>query len=518
MNARQMIGQRLFSGFPGTSMSEDFIHLVKEHKVGNAILFRHNIENIRQLKELCISIQELVHAETGYPAFIAIDQEGGAVTRLPPDATNVPGAMALAATGKTEYAKEAALITGRELLALGPNFNLAPVMDINSNPENPVIGVRSYGEDCETVIAFGTAAMEGLAEAGILAAAKHFPGHGDTNLDSHLSLPVVHKSREELDALELRSFKAAIGAGIPAVMSSHILFPALEKERVPATMSRSIITKLLKGELGFQGLVISDCLEMDAIKEYYGTVKGTLAAMAAGVDMIFISHTASLAAEAAVAAEAAYLAGQLDPAEMSASVSKILDYKARYLSKSVGDFSIVGSAAHRQRAEAILKESLCEVNLPPEGQPDLGKSPWFLGCSAFLTTLASNKEDKSLSFSRTMAEALGGEATETSIDPTAQEIAELVPRARGHSCIVLGTYNGHLKRGQIELAKALQSSGIPLIVVALRNPYDLAEFDQSVCTFATFEYTPQSLRALTRVLSKTSMATGILPVKEHSDA
>ena len=512
IDTRRMIGQRLISGFPGPAMSEDFIRLVKERKVGNAILFKHNIESVAQLRSLCESIQSLVLAETGYPAFIAIDQEGGAVTRLSPDATNVPGAMALAATDRKDYARDCARITGRELLALGVNFNLAPVLDVNSNPDNPVIGVRSYGEDPDTVIEYGRAAAEGYAEAGILCAAKHFPGHGDTNLDSHLSLPEVRKSRAELDALELRPFAAAVRAGIPAVMTSHILFPALEQKRVPATMSRAIVTGVLRGELGFRGLVLSDCMEMNAIKEYYGTVEGAVAAMAAGVDLVFISHTASAAAAAAEAAERAVASGRIDPRELSESAERIVGFKDRYLNKPRPDISIVSCAEHRELAARVLSQSITAVNIPAAGQPDLGTDPLFIGCNPFLTTRASNDVDKSLSFARFMEERFGGTGAETSIDPGTEEIAALVPRARGKSCVVVGTYNGHVKRGQLALVRALAESGAPLVVVALRNPYDLAGLPSSVCAIAAYEYSAQSLRAAADVLAKTAAATGTPPV------
>ncbi len=211
------------------------------------------------------------------------------VTRLTDDATNMPGAMAIAATGNPENAYTAGRITAAELQALGIDFDLAPVMDVNSNPQNPVIGVRSYADNPETVARFALRMMQGLLDGGVLCAAKHFPGHGDTSLDSHLSLPTVDKSLAALEAVELVPFKAAISAGIPAIMTSHILFPQLEKDTLPATMSRAIITGLLKESLGFKGLVISDCMEMAAIKQFYGTVEGTIAALVAGVDLVFIS-------------------------------------------------------------------------------------------------------------------------------------------------------------------------------------------------------------------------------------
>ena len=188
MDLREQIGQRLVTGFPGTELTEDFRRMVREYKISNVILFRENITDCAQLKQLCGEIQALVRRETGHGAFITADQEGGLVTRLPGDAVNVPGAMAIAATGDPENAYRAGLLTGRELRALGVNFDLAPSVDVNSNPENPVIGARSYGDTPQEVSRYANRMIRGLLDGGVLCSAKHFPGHGDTDTDSHLAL------------------------------------------------------------------------------------------------------------------------------------------------------------------------------------------------------------------------------------------------------------------------------------------------------------------------------------------
>lgn len=242
MDLREQIGQRLVTGFPGTELTEDFRRMVREYKISNVILFRENITDCAQLKQLCGEIQALVRRETGHGAFITADQEGGLVTRLPGDAVNVPGAMAIAATGDPENAYRAGLLTGRELRALGVNFDLAPSVDVNSNPENPVIGARSYGDTPQQVSRYANRMIRGLLDGGVLCSAKHFPGHGDTDTDSHLALPCVDKSMEELERTELLPFREAVRAGVPAVMTTHILFPQLEPEHLPATMSRRIMT------------------------------------------------------------------------------------------------------------------------------------------------------------------------------------------------------------------------------------------------------------------------------------
>lgn len=512
LDDRRKIGQRIVAGFPGPAMSPEFVELVRRHKVANVILFRANVEDRAQLRRLCGEIQELVRRETGAPAFITIDQEGGMVTRLSPDCANVPGAMALSAGGGEEDALRAGRVTGRQLRALGVNFDLAPDMDVNSNPANPVIGVRSYSDDPARVARMGTAMMRGLLEEGVLCCAKHFPGHGDTDVDSHLGLPKVDKSLEELERTELVPFTAAIRAGIPGVMSSHILFPQLEPEGKPATMSRRIMTDLLRRKLGFEGLVVSDCMQMQAIQKFYGTVNGVVQAVKAGVDLVFVSHDAALAGQAAEALLEELNAGKLDRAELDASVDRILAYKERYALEPL-PLEECGTPEQMAFVREALDRSMTVVHSPAGGMPALGAAPLFVGCRAFRPTEASNSEDASFSFAETLAARLGGRALVTTPDPDEGEIGQALELAKEASCVVLGSYNGHLKPGQRAMAWALAGCGRPMIQVALRNPYDLADTPEQVWALAAYEYTPQSLDAVCRVLAGRLRPAGVLPVK-----
>lgn len=531
-NQTIMIGQKLVTGFPGTEMSPEFISAVKEGKIANVILFAHNIAGKEQLSSLCASIQELVRNETGHDAFITIDQEGGMVTRLSPDCANIPGAMAIASTGDPENAYRAGLLTARELAALGISFNLAPVLDINTNKHNPVIGVRSYGDTASTVARYGVRMMEGLRDGGVLSAAKHFPGHGDTNIDSHVNLPRIDKTLDELMADELVPFKAAIDAGIPAVMSSHILFPRIEKDGVPATMSRAIMTGLLKEKLGFTGLVISDCMEMAAIKQFYGTVEGTVAAVQAGVDLVFISHSPLTALSAARAIKEGIAAGKLSAAEITASARTILALKDSLSSSSRKKHSLenslgkdplasVGSDEHMRIAQDIRAASLSLVAQHGKKIPLLGEHPVFLGCRAFRATNVTNANVAPLTFPGWMAEKTGGIALDTPDDPTPEEIAKVVAtvqalqtgyREARPTALVAGTYNGHLFPGQMKLVGALAELDLPLTVVALRNPYDLASLPEKAVGIAAFEYSVPAFAAVLDVLTGRSAIRGHLSI------
>lgn len=354
LSVKEQIGQRFIVGFLEPELTEECKAFLAEYKVGNIILFARNAVSRVQLTRLCREIHEEIMKNTGIPPFICIDQEGGKVTRLPEDCVNIPGAAEMAAAGE-ESIYEAGRLTGRELKEVGVNFNLAPVLDVNSNPLNPIIGDRSYSSDPVMAGKCAMAMAKGLTDEGILACGKHFPGHGDTSTDSHLTLPMVPKTREELEKTELVPFRYAASEGIPAIMTTHILFPEMNGERegwddvtkrvvplasnaagkavkqVPATMSKVMITELLREEIGFDGLVLSDCLEMKAISDFYGVVEGSLAAMQAGVDLVLVSHTRDWQKQGMEQIRKALAEGELPEENMQKSLERILAYKEKYL-------------------------------------------------------------------------------------------------------------------------------------------------------------------------------------------
>ncbi|MDR2093944.1 MAG: beta-N-acetylhexosaminidase, partial [Treponema sp.] len=469
MTVTEKIGQRFALGFTGKTLPPEFRRLVKEYKAGNVILFRENLESAAQARRLTGEIRDLIREETGHLPFIALDQEGGVVTRLPGDMVNVPGAMALAAAGDSGAVYEAARITACELRRIGVNLNLAPVLDVNSNPDNPVIGVRSFGSAPELAAALGAQVIRAYAEAGLLCCGKHFPGHGDTAVDSHLDLPRVDKDLAALEDCELFPFRSAISAGIPAMMSSHILFPRLEERKIPATMSRTIITGILKERLGFSGLVLSDGMEMKAIRDFYGIPEGCLEALGAGVDIVYVCHEPRQMEASLQAVAAAYGEGRFDREEFDRSVEKILRYKTKYASFGEDPGEEAGDLGGQNAL--LMRRTISSAG--SAGLPPLGERPFFTGPLAHRSTIASAKPDETLGFAPWFARCFGGDGVLSSLNPGEEEIEGIRSQAAGHSVIVLGCYNAHLNRGQIELAKALAGLPLPFIAVALRNPYDL---------------------------------------------
>src|SRR5438876_5436886 len=336
MSLEEQIGQVLMVGFWGNTPSQEIIDLIQHYHAGSIILLSRNVRAAQQVLELTRSLQMIAkQAGHPYPLLIAIEQENGIVQRLGEGATIFPGNMALGAIDSEEIAYKVALATGQELKALGINMNLAPVVDVNNNPANPVIGVRSFGEDAQQVARLGAAMVKGYHAAGILTCLKHFPGHGDTAVDSHLALPTIPYPLERLEALELLPFRSGIKAGAESVMIAHISVPALTQQNIlPATLSSSIVQGLLRGKLGFNGAILSDCMEMKAISETFGTERAAVMALQAGIDLVLVSHHYTRQRGSIEAIQAALQAHELSPRAVQQAAERVLRLKASYLSRN----------------------------------------------------------------------------------------------------------------------------------------------------------------------------------------
>src|SRR3989440_1896901 len=336
MTLEEQIGQLLMVGFWGSTPSLEIIDLIQRYHVGNVILFSRNIHETQQVLELTQKLQEIAKkAGQRYPLLIAIDHENGIVQRLGDMVTIFPGNMALGAIGSEEIAYKVAMATGNELKALGINMNLAPVVDVNNNPANPIIGVRSFGENPSLVARLGAAMVKGYRAAGILSCLKHFPGHGDTAIDSHLALPTIPYTLERLEALELLPFRSGIEAGAESVMIAHVSFPALTQQNMlPATVSPAIVRGLLREKLSFNGVILSDCMEMKAISETYGTERSAVMALQAGIDLVLVSHHYTRQRGSIEAIQVALQAHELSPRAVQQAAERVLRLKASYLSRN----------------------------------------------------------------------------------------------------------------------------------------------------------------------------------------
>ena len=348
MSVTDSIGQLCMIGFEGTEITPDLRAWLQEYQPGGIILFSRNLVDPGQIANLTNDLQALA-GDT--PLLIAIDQEGGRVSRLPSGFTIFPPAATVAQSGSIELAYQAAAVTAKELRAVGINMNMAPVLDIHTNPANPIIGNRAFGTEPEQVSAMAAATISGLHDHQVLACGKHFPGHGDTNADSHLELPVVHATRERLEAVELKPFQYAIDHGLQAMMTAHVHYPALDAT-YPATLSATILSGLLRQQLGFSGVILSDDLEMRAILDHSAVGDAAVRSLQAGVDMLLVCKTQTLETSTIETVRQAVATHELDAARIEASLARIAALKHQFAipyepihHSSIAH--IVGIAAHQ---------------------------------------------------------------------------------------------------------------------------------------------------------------------------
>lgn len=288
MSLEEKIGQLFIVGFEGKDINDDVISYLEDLKVSGFILFKRNIDDEYQTTQLLNNVK-LANSNNDFPLFLAIDEEGGKVSRLPNSFVKLPEAMKVGNMNDSNIAYRFGKILGERVKSLGFNMNFAPVLDINSNPQNPVIGNRAFGINVENVINSGVQVMLGIEATNIIPAIKHFPGHGDTAVDSHINLPIVNKTIEELKNFELLPFKEAIDRNADMVMVAHILYPKIDN-LYPATMSTKIIQGVLREDWCYEGLVVSDDMTMGAIMENYSLEEGVLSFFKAGGDIALICH------------------------------------------------------------------------------------------------------------------------------------------------------------------------------------------------------------------------------------
>jgi beta-N-acetylhexosaminidase len=347
---RHQIGRLLFVGIPGATLDAATRRTLERLHVGGVILFRRNVGDAAAVAALTAEL----HALPSHP-LVAIDHEGGRVLRLGPPFTQFPPAAILGQTRSPEVTYRVGRAMAAELASVGIDLNFAPVLDVHSNPANPVIGDRAFGTDPAPVSELGIALMRGLLDGGVLACGKHFPGHGDTATDSHLELPTVQRSREELERIELSPFRAAIAARIPMLMTAHVLYPALDAAH-PATVSRRILTDLLRTELGFGGVVVSDDLEMRAISDHRDIGGAALATLRAGADALLVCQELSKAVAAFDAIEQAVADATLEPATVTAAARRLERLRTAQDAESVIRCTLP-SPEHQKLAEACVQHA-----------------------------------------------------------------------------------------------------------------------------------------------------------------
>ena len=497
-----------------TELNDEIRACLRDYRFGGTLLFAENCRDAEQMLRLVADIQAENQRGGGLPMLVCADQEGGNVARLGFGTTG-PGNMALAATGDPAAATEMAAVYGEELGLLGVNVDFAPVVDVNNDPNNPVIGVRAFSDVPETVSRFALAYMEGLHSAGTIATLKHFPGHGDTGTDSHTGLPCVDKSYEELRAMELAPFQAAVDAGADMVMTAHIQYPQIEKgtytsvstgEKIflPATMSRTILTDILRGDMGFGGVVVSDALDMAAIADNFDDEDVLRLVINAGVDMLILPCVKDTKLfqrnkDMVDAAVRLVQSGEIDEARVDEAVRRILTLKQKYGLLDQADFAVtdeqvaaavsgVGSAAHRKTAWDIAQRALTLVKNESAAFPvglKAGERALILFADSCASRVGAGDLAKQLLEEQgalpegaeiaVMANTRdnGAECVEAA---SAAEHVILVNRVYNAACVDPNADDGFSTATFDAIIEARHAAGKPVIVVSCQLPYDAARF------------------------------------------
>ncbi|MEK3904462.1 beta-N-acetylhexosaminidase [Paenibacillus sp. FSL R7-0179] len=328
MTLEEKIGQMLLVGVQGKSAGAEARKMIAEDKVGGIILYSGNVGSLKELVQLTNALKQS-NAGNPAPLFMSVDQEGGKVSRLPDDYAAFPSNAAVGRGDDADAAGKMGELLGRAVKSSGFNMDFAPVLDINSNPDNPVIGDRSFGHSAELVTRLGIAEMKGLEHAGVIPVVKHYPGHGDTSVDSHLELPVINKTETQLAELEWQPFQAAIREKADAVMVAHILYPKLDPDK-PASLSQVIIGQQLRGQMGYEGVVITDDMTMGAIIKNYSLPAAAIESVLAGSDILLVAHEYKNEQAVRAALLDSVKNGSISEARIDESVYRILALKDKY--------------------------------------------------------------------------------------------------------------------------------------------------------------------------------------------
>ncbi|MFK4595910.1 glycoside hydrolase family 3 protein [Streptomyces pristinaespiralis] len=494
--------------------------LIAEYHVGGIIYFAwaHNTRDPEQIAGLSNGIQRAaLDQRNPVPLLISTDQEHGIVARVGKPATLMPGAMALGAGGSASAARRAAQIAGGELAAMGIVQNYAPVADVNINPANPVIGVRSFSADPAAVARMVAAQVKGYQSAGIAATSKHFPGHGDTTVDSHTGIPVITHTRQEWEEIDAPPFRAAIAAGIDSIMTAHIQFPALDASNDPATLSRPILTGILREELGYDGVVVTDALNMEGVREKYGDHRVPVLALLAGVDQLLNPPDLAVAWNGVLDA---VRSGEITEDRLDESILRIFLLKEKlglFRDPFVPQREVgrrVGTPAHLAAADRIAERTTTLLTNPDGLLP--------LSRRSHREVLVVGADPASPSGTTgpptaVLAAAFGevgftATALSTGTAPSSAKITEAVAAAQGKDVVVVGTYNVSATSSQRTLVARLVATGVPVVALAIRNPYDIARLDGVAAALAAYSWTDVEMRAAVRVIAGHADPRGRLPV------
>jgi beta-N-acetylhexosaminidase len=502
MSVAEKVGQLLVLTVPGHTAADGGAALVRDYHIGGVIYFGGNLASARQVAALSAGLQDAARRQPpAIPLLIGTDQEGGIVSRLAGITTVFPGQMAAGATRDPALVAAQDRATGAQLRALGLNLDYAPVADVNVDPANPVIGIRSFGASPALVARLTSAAVEGFHQAGVAAVAKHFPGHGDTGTDSHTGLPVIHHTLAQWRRIDAPPFQAAIKAGADEIMIGHIEVPALDDSGQPASLSRRIVTGLLRGQLGYQGVVTTDSMQMRGAAIGHTPAQAAVAAIAAGCDQLLMPGSPATAYHALLRGVAT---GRIGMGQLDASVTRIIRLKLAWglLDPGRAAGSVppgpVNTPAERNLARQLAFRSVTVVR------------------NRRITGSASTAARRVLPLRPGSRVHLAGPAAAGLAGPLRRDLAaaggQLVASPDAADVIVVATQDAVTDQAQQRLVASFRAAARPVVILATGLPYDLGRFGWAAAGLASYGGAVPSLAAAAAVLTGRYDPAGRLPV------
>lgn len=520
MTLNQKIGQMFVVGFSGTTMPTNLSTAIDSYNFGNVILMGHNVSNPSTLKELTSAIQSKMISSNGIGGFISTDQEGGRVARLTSGATHIISQMALAATNNPQNGYAVGKIIGTELSYYGINVDYAPVLDVNNNPDNPIIGIRSYSDDPMKVALYGNNMFKGLSDYGVMGCAKHFPGHGNTNVDSHYGLPIINSSIEDLYKVELAPFISAINNGIDSIMTTHIIFSAIDS-KLPATLSEKVLTGLLRNNLGFDGIICTDGMEMNAVKDNFGGYGDTaIQAILAGCDMLLYTSLNN-PKTAHTALVNAVKNGQISEERINESVRRILLKKLKYgildnkYQNGVENYQDYLETADKQNLE-FAKQAITKIKGDFTGL-DKNKSTLIISPTTSFSLGSGLSTNSFASFACKYLKSKGHTnvvSYDISLNATSQEVNKILLMIKDYDQVVIATSNVKTNNysSTVSLVNQLALRCTDLLVIALDTPYDYLAYKNVRNYVCAYGYQKTTVEALASYLNGEFESTGVSPI------
>ena len=511
LTLEEKIGQLLIIGFHETTLTDELRILIRRYKFGNFILFARNVVDIPQLEKLTRDLHEEVMNSIGIMPFIAIDQEGGNTVRIMDKSTFYPGSMTIAATDLSN-AEIIGHMMGKHLISLGINMNFAPVLDINNNPKNPIIGIRSFSDKPEIVSKYGIEIIKAMQSEGVIATGKHFPGHGDVEIDSHLGLPVLPFDKERLYNMELKPFMEAINNDVQNIMAAHIIFQEVDKEN-PATVSKDILKGILRNELSYSGLITSDCMEMNAISETMTTPVGAMRGIKAGDDLVCVSHTKQRQIDSINLIKESVEKNEISIEEIDEKIERILKYKNEVYSvmkqkffNNPNNLEIFNDAEQAKVLQHIVDSSLTYVN----GKNfELKGKTLIYWCQQFASTIAEDTLDEE-NFGVLLNKEIPSADT---LEYITDEYSEKnVTESKNYDTVVFISFNAFSYKNQAKMINEINKISSNFFVISIRNPYDFLYLDENINFYTLYESTPNSMRTVVKFLKGEIEAKGTLPV------